>query len=339
MEVESFSSLEAALEFLCDPENDYFGATVTDHGTALKSRFGWHCAPWSVAVEWMADYGKLIGQDVASLPSDAVFEETLTFASGNGPFRLRTILSHGLEGWDLVLRLLPNAVFTQEQVRLPQAIVDHFLDLKEGLVLVSGATGSGKSSTMAFLIDHRLKNRSQKLFSAENPIEYVHQANESSVVKQIEVGADKSVATYTEAVRLAMRQDPDIIMLQELRTPAEAVAALDAAMTGHVVVASVHAPDPIATIQRFTRWLEIHQGQAADTGTLGRAIQLVISQRMHVQEDRYAPIHEILVPNKATANAIANKDFNELRLQMDTGQANGMVTFKNSTEELLYSMY
>ena len=135
-----------------------------------------------------------------------------------------------------------------------------------------------------------------------------------------------------------MRQDPDIILLQELRTPVEAVAALDAALTGHVVVASLHASDPVTTIKRFVRWLEIYQGKNADTDSLGRALKLVISQRMHTFRDHFAPIHEVLLASEANANAVAtqisNGRLSEMKNLIATGRSHGMVTFEHSRQEL-----
>jgi twitching motility protein PilT len=204
---------------------------------------------------------------------------------------------------------------------------------RQGLILLTGPTGCGKTSTLSALIDRINTRRHDHIITIEDPIEY-HHANRSSLVEQVELGHD--TPSFAQAVRSVLRQDPDVIMVGEMRDSETIAAALTAAETGHLVLSSLHTNDASQTVSRILDTFPTgYQSQIRQQ--LSLALLAVISQQLLPAADgagRY-PALEILVANPAIRNLIRRGDDHQLRANIETGRADGMLTMEQSLSELV----
>ncbi len=230
------------------------------------------------------------------------------------------------------IRLLPAQIPTLEALHLP-ASLGQLAERRQGLVLLTGATGSGKTSTMAALIDRINGSRRDHIITIEDPVEYQH-ANRKSLVEQIELGSD--TLSFAEAVRAVLRQDPDVILVGEMRDSETLAAALTAAETGHLVLTSLHTNDAAQTISRILDTFPTgYQSQIRQQ--LSLALLAVISQQLLPAANgvgRY-PAVEILLATAAMRNLIRRGDDHQLRANIETGRGEGMLTMEQSLAELV----
>ena len=230
------------------------------------------------------------------------------------------------------IRLLPAQVPTIESLNLP-SVLARLTERRQGLILLTGPTGCGKTSTMAALIDRINARRRDHIITIEDPIEYQH-PNRSSLVEQIELGRD--TPSFALAVRSVLRQDPDVIMIGEMRDSDTMAAALTAAETGHLVLTSLHTNDAAQTVSRILDTFPSgYQSQIRQQ--LSLALLAVISQQLLPAANgagRY-PAVEILVATGATRNLIRRGDDHQLRANIETGRADGMMTMEQSLVELV----
>jgi twitching motility protein PilT len=219
------------------------------------------------------------------------------------------------------IRLLPAQIPSLESLHLPPSLA-MLTERRQGLVLLTGATGCGKTSTLAALID-RIKD----------PIEYQH-ANRNSLIEHIQLGHD--TPSFAQAVRAVLRQDPDVILVGEMRDGETMAAALTAAETGHLVLASLHTNDAAQTVSRILDTFASGQ-QSQIRQQLSLALLAVVSQQLLPAADgngRY-PAVEILVANGATRNLIRRGEDHQLRAHIETGRLEGMLTMEQSLAELI----
>ena len=230
------------------------------------------------------------------------------------------------------IRLLPAQIPSLESLHLPPVLAS-LADRRQGLVLLTGATGSGKTSTLAALIDLINARRRDHIITMEDPIEYQH-PNRSSIVEQIEVGHD--TPSFAESVRAVLRQNPDVILVGEMRDSETMAAALTAAETGHLVLSSLHTNDAAQTISRILDAFPAgHQTQIRQQ--LSLSLVAVIAQQLVPAADgagRY-PAVEIMMANVATRNLIRRAQDHQIRSQIATGSAEGMCTMEQSLAELV----
>jgi twitching motility protein PilT len=230
------------------------------------------------------------------------------------------------------IRLLPAQIPTLETLHLP-ASLGVLAERRQGLVLLTGATGSGKSSTMAALIDRINGSRRDHIITIEDPVEYQH-ANRKSLVEQIELGSD--TLSFAQAVRAVLRQDPDVILVGEMRDSETMAAALTAAETGHLVLTSLHTNDAAQTISRILDTFPSgYQSQIRQQ--LSLALLAVVSQQLLPAANgvgRY-PAVEILLATAAIRNLIRRGDDHQLRANIETGRSEGMLTMEQSLAELV----
>ena len=230
------------------------------------------------------------------------------------------------------IRLLPAQIPTLETLHLP-ASLGLLTERRQGLVLLTGATGCGKTSTMAALIDRINASHRDHIITIEDPVEYQH-SNRKSLVEQIELGYD--TPSFAQAVRAVLRQDPDVILVGEMRDSETMAAALTAAETGHLVLTSLHTNDAAQTVSRILDTFPTgYQTQIRQQ--LSLALLAVISQQLLPAANgvgRY-PAVEILVATTAIRNLIRRGDDHQLRANIETGRSEGMLTMEQSLAELV----
>ncbi|MGY8688390.1 MAG: type IV pilus twitching motility protein PilT, partial [Verrucomicrobiales bacterium] len=253
----------------------------------------------------------------------------LDYAIVLGPhrFRVNQLVTRGKHRW--VMRLLPVQIPTVDQVNVPAASVKAFLEAKNGLFLICGATGSGKSTTIASMVLHRAQRRREHVVSFEDPIEYVYPDNTPSLMSQREMGTDE--LDFGSSLRAALRQAPDVIIIGEIRDGQTAEIALQAAETGHVVVATLHTSTAAQTVARFLKLIPSERLESAQS-SFADVMKLILCQRLMLDEDkgRRFAIHEMLLQYDSVANLIRRGDFKKLDQELEVGWKRGMCNFEHS---------
>lgn len=231
-----------------------------------------------------------------------------------------------------VMRAISTKIPTPEQLGIPEVVVDLY-SRKRGLVLVTGPTGSGKSTTLASILNVVNEKRSCHIITMEDPIEYLHQ-HKKSVVNQREMGADSR--TYATALRSALREDPDVILVGEMRDLETISTAITAAETGHLVFSTLHTIGAAATVDRVIDVFPPHQ-QDQIRVQLGMVLVAVISQQLIPTADgkgRRAAF-EVMLSNPAINNSIREGKTYQIPTYMQTNKAGGMITMDDS----IYALY
>jgi len=251
---------------------------------------------------------------------------------GLGRFRVNIFQQRGTVG--LVLRVIPMTIRTVEELGLPLVMKKIALE-ERGLVLVTGTTGSGKSTTLAALIDHINKERSAHVMTVEDPIEFLHR-DQRSMINQREVAVD--TRSFAQALRSALRQDPDVILVGEMRDFETIETGLTAAETGHLVFSTLHTLDATETINRIIAVFPPHQ-QKQIRLQLASVLRAVISQRLMPRADGRgrAPAVEVMISTPFIRDCIVDKDKTHLihgAIAAGTSQY-GMQTFDQS----IYGLY
>lgn len=236
-------------------------------------------------------------------------------------FRVSVFKERGNYG--LVLRQIPNKLLTLEQIGLPPSVKD-LLFQPRGLILVTGPTGSGKTTTLASMIDVINMERDCHIITIEDPIEYYH-AHKKSVVTQREIGVD--VPNFAEALRRGLRQDPDVILVGEMRDLETMEAAITAAETGHLVFATLHTTGAARTVDRIVDAFPTNQQEQIRT-QLASSIKAVISQLLLVKADGKGRIacFEIMISTPSIQALIRDNKTFRITSDIQTGAKYGMVT-------------
>jgi len=249
---------------------------------------------------------------------------------GRGRFRVNVNFQRGSVG--AVLRAIPEHIQTLEELGMPPVVAE-FARMSKGLVLVTGATGQGKSTTLASLVDLVNRTRAVHVMTVEDPIEYMHR-HQMAVVNQREVGSDTH--SFAEALKHALRQDPDVILVGELRDLETMATALTAAETGHLVFATLHTQDAANSVQRVIDVFPSHQQQQVRVQLAG-SLQGVVCQQLLptlVGKGRVAAV-EVLVATPAVRNLIREGKVHQIRTAMQAGGKYGMHTMEQSLAQLV----
>jgi twitching motility protein PilT len=246
---------------------------------------------------------------------------------GLGRFRCNVFQQRGTVG--LVLRVIPMRILTTDDLQLPQ-VLKKIADEERGLVLVTGTTGSGKSTTLAAMIDHINRTRCAHVMTVEDPIEFLHRDQES-IINQREVTVD--TRSFAQALRSALRQDPDVILVGEMRDFETIETGLLAAETGHLVLSTLHTLDATETINRIIAVFPPHQQKQVRL-QLASVLKAVISQRLIPRADGIGrvPAVEVMVVTAFIRDCIVDKDKTHLihgAIASGTSQY-GMQTFDQS---------
>lgn len=249
---------------------------------------------------------------------------------GLGRFRCNIFMQRkGLGG---VFRVIPERIKTPQELNLPPAIVD-LVECDRGLLLVTGPTGSGKSTTLAALIHHINVSREAHILTVEDPIEFVH-PNHKSLINQREVGSHTK--SFANALKAALREDPDIILVGELRDLETIALAITAAETGHLVLGTLHTNSAAKTIDRLIDVFPAGQ-QAQIRTMLSESLRGVVAQTLFARADGQGRVaaYEILKTNKAIANLIREGKTHQIPSQIQTGSKYGMVLFEKYIGDLV----
>ena len=249
--------------------------------------------------------------------------------SGVARFRINIFRQRGTLA--AVMRVIPSEVPSYESLGLPAAIRG-FIEKSRGLVLITGPTGSGKSTTLATIIDAINCSRSCHIITLEDPIEFLHR-HKRSVVNQREVGSDTN--SFSDALRAALREDPDVILVGEMRDFETIQIAITAAETGHLVFATLHTNDTVQTMDRIIDVFPPYQQQQIRM-QLSLVIQGVISQQLVPRSDMPGRVlaTEVMVANSAIRSLIREGKTHQIRLVIQTGSKHGMQTLDASLKSL-----
>ncbi|MBE2904324.1 type IV pilus twitching motility protein PilT [Anoxybacillus flavithermus] len=232
----------------------------------------------------------------------------------------------------LAIRIVPTKIPTLDELQLPD-VLKKMVAKPQGLILVTGPTGSGKSTTLAAMIDYMNKTMRKHIITLEDPIEYVHK-HDSCIIDQREVGTDTS--SFANGLRAALRQDPDVILVGEMRDLETIQTAVTAAETGHLVFGTLHTSSAPATIDRIIDVFPPEQ-QGQIRIQLATVLVSIISQRLfpRAQNNGRIAATEILINNAAVANLIRNGKTHQIPSIMQTSRALGMHTLETSIKELV----
>ena len=250
--------------------------------------------------------------------------------SGVSRFRVNVFKQRGCIS--LAIRIVPTKIPSLDELQLPD-VLKKMVTKPQGLILVTGPTGSGKSTTLAAMIDYMNKTMRKHIITLEDPIEYVHKHG-SCIIDQREVGTDTS--SFANGLRAALRQDPDVILVGEMRDLETIQTAVTAAETGHLVFGTLHTSSAPATIDRIIDVFQPEQ-QAQIRIQLATVLVSIISQRLfpRAQKNGRIAATEILINNAAVANLIRNGKIHQIPSVMQTNRALGMHTLEANIKELV----
>ncbi|HLT29632.1 MAG TPA: type IV pilus twitching motility protein PilT [Myxococcaceae bacterium] len=257
----------------------------------------------------------------------------LDFAYGYGrKARFRANYFHKMTGMAAVFRVIPTEILTLEQLGCPPA-VKRLAELRQGLVLVTGPTGSGKSTTLAAMIHHMNRERAGHILTIEDPVEFVHEPIRSAVTHR-EVGPHAE--SFATAIRSAGREDPDVILIGELRTNETMKLALQLASFGVLVLATVHTNSAPATIDRIINAFPADE-QPQVRGLLAESLEGIVAQQLLKTADgkRRVAAHEILIGGPGIASMIRENKTYQIASRMQSGQKEGMQTMDMALEALV----
>ena len=258
-------------------------------------------------------------------------EKELDFGLEVEEVRFRVNLHQEQNNIGLAARLIPGTVPSPDELRFEPALLD-FINLMDGLVIITGPTGSGKSTTIASMIEEINKTRKAHIMTIEDPIEFVFK-DKKSLVEQREVGTDTK--SFAAALKYVLRQDPNIIFVGEMRDPETIATVLTAAETGHLVFSTLHTGSAAEAIERI---VDVFEGskQKQILIQLSAALRGVVAQQlMPAANGGRVPAREILVNTPAIANLVRENAISQIKSAIQTGAKDGMVTMENSIKELV----
>jgi len=249
---------------------------------------------------------------------------------GGRRFRVNQLSTRGRLRW--VMRLLPNTIPAPGDIGVPPGALKALMEAKNGLFLICGPTGSGKSTTIASMLKYRADRKREHLVTFEDPIEFLYPDSLPTLVTQREMGEDES--NFAEALRASLRQAPDVILVGEVRDGETAEIAMQAAETGHVVVATLHTNSASQTVSRFLKLIPSDRADSAQE-TLADICRMILCQRLladPVQGRRFA-VHELLLQYDSVSNLIRLGQFKKLDQEIETGWKRGLLSWQRSLDQ------
>ena len=251
-----------------------------------------------------------------------------------GQVRFRANFFRTLQGISAVLRRVETKIPDMESLNLPPILYDA-VDAHKGLVLVTGPTGSGKSTTLAAIINQINQTRPANIITIEDPVEFIHK-DQRSIISHREVG--KQTKSFASALKSALREDPDVILVGELRDLETIGLALTAAETGHLVFGTLHTSGAPNTINRIIDVFPSEQ-QAQIQAQIAESLKMVVTQKLFKTKDGTSRVgaFEVMVCNNPIKNLIRERKIHQITSIMQTAQRDGMITMEKSIENLLAS--
>ena len=245
--------------------------------------------------------------------------------------RYRANVYESFNGDCIVLRKIETVIPVAEDLNIPPILLSA-CDYKNGLILITGPTGSGKSTTLAAMINRINLTRKENIITIEDPIEFIH-SNQMCIISQREIG--KNATSFANGLRGALREDPDIILLGEMRDYETVSAALTAAETGHVVMGTLHTNGAPNTINRLIDVFPAAQ-QPQARSMLSQSLRMVVTQQLLKKKDGSGRVgaYEIMVCNNAVQNLIRENKVFQIPSIMQTSMAEGMITMDKAIENL-----
>ena len=285
----------------------------------------WPVTDQSVFQRWL-------GEILSPQQIDAFFQEKEFDGSHAFPFvRVRINLLDSLRGPAMVLRLIPQTILTMEQLNLP-AILQELAGRPKGLILVTGPTGSGKSTTLAAMIDWINRNETRHILTIEDPVEFVHESRRS-LIRHREVGLH--TLKFHNALRAALREDPDVILVGEIRDRETLSTALEASQTGHLVFGTLHTNSAVKTVERVLGMFPPEE-QDSIRRSLSESLLGVIAQGLiRTTDGQRAAYHDILINTDACKDYIQRGALDEVEEIMERSGFDGMVTTNQSLQVLV----
>ena len=291
-------------------EMDYSDYPQTDHNTFMS---------------WL--YEILSEEEVEKFQSTLEFDGATQYDFA----RVRINVFDSLNGPGMVLRLIPLKILTMEELRLPSVFKD-ICHYHKGMVLVTGPTGSGKSTTLAAMVDYINQEMPKHLITIEDPIEFVHRSKKA-LIRQREVGMH--TLEFDHALKASLREDPDIILIGEMRDRETVNTALKAAQTGHVVFGTLHTNSAVKTIERILS-LYSPEEQPSMRVALAESLVSVISQGLcRTTDGKRAAFHDILINTETVKEYVRDGKYDEINELMFEGEYDGMMTMNKS----LFNLY
>jgi twitching motility protein PilT len=258
-------------------------------------------------------------------------DKELDFGYSLDETRFRINLHQQQENIAMTARLIPKDIPTPESLHFEDPLLN-FTKLLDGLVLITGPTGCGKSTTIASMIEEINKSRRAHIISIEDPIEFVFQNNQS-LIEQREVGTDTK--SFANALKYILRQDPNVIFVGEMRDPETIATVLTAAETGHLVFSTLHTSSAAEAVERI---VDVFEGskQKQVLIQLAAVLRGVVAQQLIPAKDGgRVPAREIMVNTPAVANLVRENNIAQIKSAIQTGAKDGMVTMENSIRTLL----
>jgi twitching motility protein PilT len=289
------------------------------------------------------DFPPLSGDDVKELAYSIVSQDKverferwkeLDFAfsvEGLARFRANYFVQQGYVG--AAIRVLPFRIMNFDELGLPNKVVTDMCEKPKGLVLITGATGSGKTTSLAAMVDYLNASHTYHMITIEDPIEYLH-TNKRSIIDQREVGSDTQ--SFAQGLKHVLRQDPDVILIGEMRDLETIETALIVAETGHLVLATLHTSDAVQTVNRIIDVFPAHQQNQVRV-QLSMELLGVVSQQLIPKASGRGRVlaTEILLVNHAVRSLIREQKIHQLYSVLQTGQKEGMRTMNQT----LYDLY
>ena len=245
--------------------------------------------------------------------------------------RVRINIFDTLKGPALVMRLIPLKILTLEELNLPP-VFRNISNAHKGLVLVTGPTGSGKSTTMAAMVDYINKEHPKHIITIEDPIEFIHQSHKS-LVKQREVGIN--TLKFDNALKAALREDPDIILIGEMRDRETVNTALKAAQTGHLVMGTLHTNSAVKTLERILNLYSAEEQDAMRIAIAESLVAIIAQGLCRTTDGKRAAYHDILVNTETVKDYLRDGKNDEITALMQDGEYDGMIT----TNQSLFNLY
>ena len=285
------------------------------------------------------EYNNFTKEDMKNLSSFVVKEEDreffernreLDFSFRSGEINSRINIFYERENIGMSIRLVREEPFTLEELGINKKIYD-ILEKKQGLIIVSGKSGSGKSSTLAGIIEKFNREENLNILTIEDPVEYIFK-NKKSIIRQREVGRDTK--NFIEGMKSGLRQDIDIIMVGELRENESIEMALTAAETGHLVLATLHTNGAVDTIDRIISVFPENKKNLIERQLASNLVGIIYQELIEGKDDTRVPLCEMLYINRGIENLIRNGKINQIQSFIDISGRDGMLNKEECLKDL-----